>query len=294
MSFSRLVTAIAVVTTAIVVAACGPVPKPFQQNDNQKASFELVRPDQARSLMVEVPLMEPPATTFQLGDSLKREFEGAGIPVTFRTDRTDAPLLVGSIWPTADGLGARWELFGPDSDLISVVVVQDLPSPDNWGGDTMAIADRIASQVVAETLSSLRPSAGRLRPLFDPSVFVADTTGASGDGNEALQRAAVNALDRAGIRRTDNRESADLILYAVVKVVSLDADTDAVRIRWLMEDQTGARIGRLTQQNLVAAGSLQKRWGLAAFDAAEAIAEPVGDALLTLNANSASTENQNQ
>lgn len=277
-----------------VLAACGPVPKPFKQSGTQKASFELVRPDQARSLMINVPLLEPPAVTFQMGESLKREFEGAGIPVTFRTDRTDAPLLDGSFWVTAEGSGTRWELFGSDHDLITVAVIKDLPLPENWGRDTEAIADRIASQVVAETLSSLRPTAGRLRPLFDPSVFVAETTGAPGDGNEALQRAAINALDRAGIRRTENKESADLILYAVVKVVALDTDTDAVRIRWLMDDQTGTRIGRLTQQNLVTAGSLQKRWGLAAFDAAEAITDPVGDALLTLNASSASAENQNQ
>jgi len=244
--------------------------------------------------MIAVPELESVEAGTQLGISLQQAFQRAGIPATLDHGRADSPLLIGSPWESDSGAGIRWELFNSDSELESVAVVDDLPSTASLADASTGLADAVAERVVGELLPSLRPTAGRLHPAFDPSVYVASATGAPGDGNEALERAAVAALDRAGIRRTDDRESADLILHAVVKVVSLDDDTDAVRIRWLMEDATGGSVGRLTQQNLVAAGSLHKRWGLAAFDAAEAIAEPVGDALLTLNSSSASEENKNQ
>lgn len=278
----------------VAVAACGPVPKPFRQSESQKVEIDLVRPDQSRSLILVVPLLDPPHASITLQNTLQRSFENAGIPATLKPDRADAPFLVGSQWQEAGRMGLRWELFGADGNLQTVAVVDGLPVSTEWAEQSDTISQGVADVVVAEILPSLRPTAGRLTPHFNPAVYVADSSGAPGDGNEALRRAALNALDRAGVQRTDSRESAALILYAVVKVVSLDEDSDAVRIRWFMEQPNGESIGRLTQQNLVAAGSLQEHWGLAAFDAAEAIVEPVGEALLTLNPSSASVENQNQ
>ena len=60
---------------------------------------------------------------------------------------------------------------------------------------------------------------------------MAGSAGGPGDGNQWLQGAAIKALGRAGVQRTDSRESAELILYAVVKVVAIEDETVAVRIR---------------------------------------------------------------
>ncbi len=273
---------IAAVLSVLVVAACGPVPKPFKQTGTQKVTFDLARPEQARSLIVVLPALDDTDAADRLGVSMRQAFEAAGIPVTGNTDHPDAPLLVGSAWPSGNGLRLRWELFGTDSDFRAASVVDPVPPVSVWTADD-GITDDIARRAVADLLPALRPAAGRLGAQEDPSVFVETGSGAPGDGDAALQRAAVAALDRAGVERTNDRESASVILRAMVKVVTIDDETDAVRIRWLMEDPDGALLGRMTQQNLVAAGSLQERWGLAAFDAAEAIADPVGDVLLSLN-----------
>ncbi|MEQ9491780.1 MAG: hypothetical protein RIM72_22590 [Alphaproteobacteria bacterium] len=290
--FSREGRRLAAILSVLVIAACGPVPKPFKQTDSQKIEIDLVRPEQSRSLIIVVPVLDDAAATDRLGASVHKAFEAAGIPTTTNTDHPDAPLLIGSAWRTGDGLRLRWELFGSDSDLKAASVVEAAPPASAWIADD-SVSEDIARKVVDDILPALRPAAGRLDPLEDPSVFVETATGAPGDGNQALERAAIAALDRAGVRRTDDRESANVFLRAVVKVVSVDDETDAVRIRWLIEDSDGAPLGTMTQQTLVASGSLQNRWGLAAYDAAEAIAGPVGDVLSSLDPATPAEESAN-
>ena len=99
-------------------------------------------------------------------------------------------------------------------------------------------------------------------------------TGASGDGNGALARALQAELLKNGVKGVAQRGQ----IHKIECVVNMGAPVEgkqSVRIHWHVADAQGKRVGTITQENEVSAGSLDVSWGQTADAAASAAAQGI-------------------
>ncbi len=94
-------------------------------------------------------------------------------------------------------------------------------------------------------------------------------SGAPGDGNTSLAAAMRRELVDKGVQVADASPSAYRVA-ADVKIKPAKEGTQAISINWTINDPKGTEVAKITQNNEVPAGFLDKSWGPSAEDAAKA------------------------
>lgn len=110
-------------------------------------------------------------------------------------------------------------------------------------------------------------------------LFLIPVSGAPGDGNSALTRAARVALIARGYGIADQPRSAHYLMAGSVTVGADEAGRQPVRVVWEISDAKGRALGRAVQENAVAAGSLDKSWGSMAALVAGAAVPGIADVI---------------
>lgn len=110
-------------------------------------------------------------------------------------------------------------------------------------------------------------------------LFLIPVSGAPGDGNSALTRAARAALVARGYGIADQPRSAHYLMAGSVTVGAAEAGRQPVRVVWEISDAKGRALGRAVQENAVAAGSLDKSWGSMAALVAGAAVPGIADVI---------------
>ena len=101
------------------------------------------------------------------------------------------------------------------------------------------------------------------------TFYLSDISGTPGDGNQAILRSLKFLLNRELGSTVSNKAKATYLVRGTANVrPPLKGRSDVV-ITWLVFSATGKELGKVTQNNNVAAGSLDGRWGLVAFDIAK-------------------------
>src|SRR5262249_7936945 len=113
-------------------------------------------------------------------------------------------------------------------------------------------------------------------------VFVADITGAPGDGNITIGRALVQFLVQFDIVMVSAPEPGAYLIKGTVGTKTVSATEDQVTIDWQLADIKGQELAKVRQENKVPAGSLNPHWGSAAVYAAEGAADGLLSAIGTL------------
>ncbi len=119
------------------------------------------------------------------------------------------------------------------------------------------------------------PVTGGDRGLVDFGIWVDEVTGAPGDGNRALTKALLAELKRAALPFAMSPGTASHFVQGVVDVTVLDNTTEHVTILWAVSNGDGKELGRITQRNNIARGTLHQTWGNTAQYAAIGGAEAV-------------------
>lgn len=94
-------------------------------------------------------------------------------------------------------------------------------------------------------------------------------SGAPGDGNTSLAAAMRRELEEKGVQFPAQAQNA----YRVIGDVKIKPPKDgnqAISINWTISDPKGAYVAKITQNNDIPAGYLDKNWGQSAEDAAKA------------------------
>jgi hypothetical protein len=118
------------------------------------------------------------------------------------------------------------------------------------------VATAAAQQATGSIASSLLTTAPRV-------------SGAPGDGNASLAAAMRRELEEKGVKVSEAGQS----VYRVVADVKIKPPKDgmqAISINWAINDPKGAEVAKITQNNEVPTGFLDKAWGPSAEDAAKA------------------------
>ena len=261
-----------------VLAACGPLPRPFQPGPEVDAGgLAAIGPD---SLGVRVePVAGPPSPMARrLAESVARELGRLGIPATTRSGTASHYSLSG--WAQRDESGGEssttvfihWLLRDREANTIGSRTQGVSTSLWSWNfGDPEVIqmASAEAARLVAPMIRSVEVEVAA--PEEPPSVWVEVVTGAPGDGDAALARAMRAALRLTGIPLALRTSEAQYRVGGTVVVEPVGTGMERVGIVWLVTAADGRPLGRAKQENVVEHGALDGRWGqVAGFVAAAA------------------------
>ena len=108
--------------------------------------------------------------------------------------------------------------------------------------------------------------------------------GAPGDGDDALTRAIRHAIKARGVRLTENAAKAGYAVAGAVTIGPPSNNRQSVRIVWTVSRIDGRDVGRVTQENMVPAHSLDGSWGRIATIIAAATAEDIDNTLAAAGA----------
>lgn len=196
------------------------------------------------------------------------------------------------IWDVTDGAGKRVNRITGEEALAPAL------GGDPWSPVTpqiiQAIADKTAGSLAAWLPTQSQagvPVASAAGPAIAPAggtpaalATSATTTGsisgtilsvaprvagAPGDGNSSLASAMRRELEDKGVQFTEAGQNVYRV-GADVKIKPPKDGMQAIAINWIINDPKGVEVAKITQNNEVPAGYLDKAWGQSAEDAAKA------------------------
>jgi hypothetical protein len=200
-----------------------------------------------------------------------------------------------------------WDVTDPAGKRVNRITGEEVLAPvgggDAWASVTpqimQTISDKTAASLAAWLPTQSQPGAavaggaaatpavahGTLPPATAASAQPAGTTtgsiasailstaprvtGAPGDGNTSLAAAMRRELEEKGVQVSEAGQSAYRV-GADVKIKPPKDGMQAISINWTVNDPKGAEVAKITQNNEVPAGYLDKSWGQSAEDAAKA------------------------
>lgn len=264
----------------LVLTACGPVPKPFKASEGEKLANPLITIPDGAGVTVAPIKGAPIRLSGALGSAMIEEFSMLGIPASTGSALTNGLLMEGiALWGGGTAI-VTWVLTDAEGRVVATVEADVTAPESDYFSGAPDLVTALSRRSAVLTAAALRPDTV-LPPAFvgPRRVAVSGVEGAPGDGNDTLAEAMRVMLERAGVPLAEDEVSADLLLAGSVEVAPVGDDLEEVTIRWWLLDANGAVLGSLEQTNTVPLGSLNERWGGAAYDAALANVEAIQDVL---------------
>ncbi|HEV2300356.1 MAG TPA: hypothetical protein VGR91_02190 [Stellaceae bacterium] len=266
---------------ALLLAACQPLPHPFA-DDVPPPSLLHVR--DSVSLSVAPVAGEPKGAASALPAAVAKALRKHGIAASSRTAGTGSDELLGTLAaaPGADGqtaVTARWRLTDAAGHPLGQSASRIEAPADEWrdgkGGAVARLAAASADKLAILFLGHPANGPNETKPRR-PRIALAGVEGAPGDGGKSLATAIAFLLKGEGMAIVaDIKQQPDLVLAAEVSIGKAQAGKQHVSIVWQMRRPDGSRIGRVAQENDVASGSLDGKWGDTAYLVAAAAREGI-------------------
>lgn len=260
-----------------VLAACGPLPKPFRPPP-EGAANPLVTEVATTGIWV-APLDNTAGPMSKLlAESVAAGFKAFGIRATvdkreYRRYRLKGRVEINQNDPSLPYVVLiHWTLFNRDGEVLGTHTQGVDGSRRDWdygspkvirevGGNIpefiAAFIDRadVAEISVQSPLLGVPPPLPRLAGLW-----VRPVENAPGDGNLSLTRAIKAAIKGARIAVAKERRYAEFVLEGRFSLTSPKDGLQRVKIVWTVLTQDGREIGRATQKNMVEAGTFDGSW----------------------------------
>jgi len=265
----------------VLLAGCEYANLPFQPEDKVALASAAFRSGAASGVSVAPVegLPEPAATA--LAEAVATGLRDRDVPAAVGVAARTSYRLYGTAGP-ADPAGrrsVRWRIVDPAGRTTDLGAATPAFADPALAGDLRTLRQAgLATAAAVER--SLRPDEERAPgPARTATLRLTGVAGAPADGDRALAAAMASAL-RAGGHALVGAEQPDaLLLSGRVELGPPREGRQAVRILWLLRRPSGEEIGRLTQSNMVPAGSLEAPWGAMAEAIAGAAAPGLGDLL---------------
>lgn len=274
-----------------LLAACQPLPQPFQPDSKIPGEFPLTMP------MGEVSLFVPPVIGAEapldadLAARVADALVAREIPASTGTrSEASSELTTALIEDERGRLLWVWQVARPRSapmngtDYPLGLTAQALADADARTRDALAaaMATRVAAALDGRSNAAApQPAAAPAAAL--PKLALLPFTGAPGDGNQALANALREWLTRMQAARfIANRAEADYLVICEVKLEDAGPLRQTVTLNWALQRPDGTKMGQVAQANQVPRGSLDGPWGGVARLAAQGGAEGLRDLLARL------------
>lgn len=273
---------------SLALAACGDLPRPFQDRPGIEA-VRLARPPTAR-LAIPPPsaALLDDASAGQLAGFVASELEQIEVPAVARVPHAQDWQLAITAELAGETVVPTYTVLNPQG--VSQGTVQGAPVPAAAWAAGQAPVLHEAGRSVARELSSLLTRIEAARKASDPAalrahdappkVVVLAVKGAPGDGNTQLARQMREFLIRRGLVVQDGPRGADWLVEGRVEASrGSRPDMQRVEIQWILADVYGDEHGRIVQMNEVPAGSLDRAWGDVAYVVADEASGGISDVI---------------
>ncbi len=280
---------LAILLGTIILTACTVLPKPFEHT-NQKERNSLAALIDGGAIRVEVDQNLPEFISKPLSLEAVKALVGANIPASADPNFYGKYVLKGFVIVERpndfdpEKATFVWNLMIKGGSEI-VLFKQTIQGDENgWlksDPELFAIIAKDAAHQIAKhiqnsrsltklTMDSVKISGQRdnIRGLSS-RFYLFDISGTPGDGNRAILRSLKFLLNRELGPTVSNKAEATYLVRGTVNVSLPLKGRNGVAITWLVFSATGKELGKVTQNNSVAAGSLDARWGLVAFAVAK-------------------------
>lgn len=274
---------------AIILTACTVLPKPFEHT-NQKERNGLAALIDGGAIRVEVDQNLPEFISKPLSLEAVKALVGANIPASSDPNFYSKYVLKGFV------IIERPNDFDPEKATFiwnltikgggeNVLFKQTIQGDENgWlksDPELFAIIAKDAGHRIAKHIQSSRSltkftiNSGEKSGQRDntrglsSTFYLFDILGTPGDGNRAILRSLKYLLNRELGPTVSNKAEATYLVRGTANVSPPLKGRSDVVITWLVFSATGKKLGKVTQNNNVAAGSLDARWGLVAFAVAK-------------------------
>ncbi len=270
----------------LALAACGPVPRPFQPDVKRDDALFLLR--NGSQLQV-LPLEQaPPGISEAFAERLVKALRFQGLTATTLSDGPSGYRLRGraSVTSQADGreeVLTLWELVdGRGQRLAQQAQSSELPG-GHWQLGSEGALDQVARQVAESLVELVRaPDRGAAQEpvLADGRLLLAPIEGAPGSSGLFLTQALAAELRRLEPTFPGVRQGPALVILGRVGLGQPREGWQRVALTWrVVEAISGKELGRINQRNSVPAGSLDTTWNDLAKPIAEGAAIGIADVL---------------
>jgi hypothetical protein len=260
---------------ALALAACGPIPRPFQPEEKDGLANPLLRlPDHGGVVVPPVAGM-PEGEGRALAEAVAEALRGHDIPANTRSGNRYSLILDLRASPEPGGrVGLDAQLVDPQGTTLNEGRHVDVPPrarevPAEWAGLAKRVAEAIVAAIKPETLAQRDKLPVRL----------AMPEGAPGDGGLALLRALAFHLERMGVRLTDDPRAPALGVTGNVAIgpapAIQGAEARRVSVAWRVADPEGGELGRIDMANAVPLRAVDRQWAELSFEIAAASAEAI-------------------
>ena len=221
-----------------------------------------------------------------LARSVAEELGALGIAAAARDHATSAYVLNGRAGVNLESPDEpffaliEWSLTDSAGDVVALHTQGVEGAREHWEcGDPALIGavGKAAAAVIAALLMDDEVVAPTDLP--QPAVLFKLVRGAPGDGDTALTRAIREAIQARGVRLTEDAGEAGFAVAGTVTVGAPSGARQSVRIVWSVSRIDGRDVGRVTQDNMVPAYSLDGPWGRVAAVIAAAAAADIANTL---------------
>ena len=259
------------------LAACGPLPHPFQPDYKADNNPLLAMPDRGGVAIRPVAGLPQPASA-ALTTALTDAFHKEGVVAMAGAGNAESMVLSGDAKTDSDGY--RVTLYLVDHKGVSLGSLVAYMSPKD-AGDPKAWRD-YAGAMARNMAALFTPDSGAVAAV-KPNVLVSDVVGEPPDSNRVLARSLEFALRRGQIDLAEQPDKATHIVQATVTIAPprgpAGRQVRNVDIRWSVRRADNSEVGEVRQTNDVPAQMVAERWPEIALAAAGAAAEDIADLL---------------
>jgi hypothetical protein len=263
-----LVRLLASLAVLLPIAACGDLPEPFLGNPGATAR-RLAVPD---TPMLAVP---PPAADALLDQKAGEDFAGLlatrlqneEVPTLARVKRKTDWALAITAARKGDQIVPHYAIIDPAGKEQGALDGAPVPAA-GWLAGSPGTIDQAAQDGVPKVLAlmmSIRATRDRANPnsLLNRAakLYVPEVTGAPGDGDVVLTRLIRARLAEFGPLVQITPEGTDFTVQGTVVMTPLPKGQQQVEIAWAVTRPSGAVVGKVSQLNAIAAGTLNQFWG---------------------------------
>ena len=264
-----------VVLLAALLAACQPLPRPFQGDVNVATADRLLDPGPQSGVLVQLATGTVVPVAVALRGAVAEALQARGVPAGTTSANAASFVLICHASPLKSLAGEHaemtlhWTLKNAAGRLMdSFVQTHELPlaewldpAPDTVAFFAGLVADRVAVKLgaIAGPEPAFSASAAAGAPW--PAVDLRSVTGAPGDGNETLAAAVASRLSAAGVAFATTGAGAAYAIEGEVATHDVSAELQQLDVVWHLLDPAGAEIGTVSQSGDVARTMLDGRWG---------------------------------
>jgi hypothetical protein len=267
---------------ALLLAACQPLPHPLAE-DAPAADAPIMTLKDSTGIVVQPVGGAAAPLDSRLAEAMADALRNADVPASTQASNRGSYVLSGTATerPLSGDRGTialHWELRGPDGAPAGTYDQATESSLGRWhDGDPALVKELVGA--AAPAIAEMLQEEGAVGVDTGQRVAVPLVAGAPGDGPRSLARAMQVALRQANVAVADSPAAGKhFTVKGDVAVAPAVEGKQKVTVSWTLLDPDGGHVGEVKQENAIAAGSLDGRWG----DIAYAVAKSAADGIVAL------------